>query len=292
MDHIDLNIDNYDLEDILNLFKLDKNFTDKDLKHAYKITLMTHPDKSKLDKKFFLFFCKAFKLLKQVYEFSHKQSSCSELRNTIYDNTIDDNDEYKHIIEKIKTKKDFNKWFNNMFERLNVNDAEQDTGYASWLKSNDGVTTDTIHNMTQMTQAFDSKKQEMRSLVIHKGIQDIEVGGGYNLARDTIENYSSDIFSKLQYEDVKKAHTETVVPVTHEDFTNRKHFSSTDELLRHRKQHEELLTKEEYDKKLESKNTQTHTDNIERAYKMAKQYEETKKTNKEWWGNLLHLTNK
>ena len=36
MDDLDLNIQNYDLEDILNLFKLNYQFTEQNLKQAYK----------------------------------------------------------------------------------------------------------------------------------------------------------------------------------------------------------------------------------------------------------------
>lgn len=36
MNDIDLNIDNYSFVDILNLFKINKNFTDKELKNAKK----------------------------------------------------------------------------------------------------------------------------------------------------------------------------------------------------------------------------------------------------------------
>jgi len=39
---MDLNIENYDLDDILNLFKIPKNFTEEDLKSAKKIVLKTH----------------------------------------------------------------------------------------------------------------------------------------------------------------------------------------------------------------------------------------------------------
>ena len=46
-------------------------------------------------------------------------------------------------------------------------------------------------------------------------------GGGYDLTRSKPMR-SSDIFSKLQYDDLRKAHTETVVPVTHEDYLRRK----------------------------------------------------------------------
>lgn len=55
MDDLDLNIQNYDLEDILNLFKLNYQFTEQNLKQAYKTVLKTHPDKSGLDKEVFLF---------------------------------------------------------------------------------------------------------------------------------------------------------------------------------------------------------------------------------------------
>ena len=58
MEDIDLNIDNYNLEDILNLFNISYNFNEEDLKNAKKIVLHSHPDKSKLDKKYFLFFTK------------------------------------------------------------------------------------------------------------------------------------------------------------------------------------------------------------------------------------------
>ena len=37
MNNIDLNIDNYTFEDILKLFKINKNFTDKDLKKCKEV---------------------------------------------------------------------------------------------------------------------------------------------------------------------------------------------------------------------------------------------------------------
>ena len=50
-----LNIDNYELVDLLALFKLDFDFNEQDLKQVKKTVLQTHPDKSQLDKKYFLF---------------------------------------------------------------------------------------------------------------------------------------------------------------------------------------------------------------------------------------------
>ena len=47
---MDLDINNYELMDILNLFKLPIMFDDKHLKQAKKTVLLMHPDKSKLPK--------------------------------------------------------------------------------------------------------------------------------------------------------------------------------------------------------------------------------------------------
>ena len=58
MDNLDLNLDNYELQDLLNLFHLSYNFTEVDLKRAKKIVLKTHPDKSGLSKEYILFFKK------------------------------------------------------------------------------------------------------------------------------------------------------------------------------------------------------------------------------------------
>ena len=53
---MDLDINNYELTDILNLFKLPVMFDDKHLKQAKVTVLHMHPDKSKLPKEYFLFF--------------------------------------------------------------------------------------------------------------------------------------------------------------------------------------------------------------------------------------------
>ena len=51
---IDFNLDNYNLQDLLTLFQLENNFNIEDLKNAKKIVLQLHPDKSGLDKEYFL----------------------------------------------------------------------------------------------------------------------------------------------------------------------------------------------------------------------------------------------
>ena len=55
MDKIDLNINNYTLNDLLKLFKLSNNLTEEDLKNVKKQVLKTHPDKSNLPNDYFRF---------------------------------------------------------------------------------------------------------------------------------------------------------------------------------------------------------------------------------------------
>ena len=81
MENIDLNIHNYDLNDLIALFKLPFHFKEEHLKDAKKIVLMTHPDKSRLDKEYFLFFSQAYKYLLKIHQL--RQSSTTT--NTDYD---------------------------------------------------------------------------------------------------------------------------------------------------------------------------------------------------------------
>ena len=84
-ENMDLNIDNYDLNDLLQLFNINYHYTEDDLKACKKLVLKTHPDKSKLDKKYFMFFSKAYKLLFQIYNFRHRTGGKQEDFEKDYD---------------------------------------------------------------------------------------------------------------------------------------------------------------------------------------------------------------
>ena len=66
MDSLDLNIDNYDFDDILNLFEINIDFNENDLKKCKSKVLLMHPDKSNLNKDFFIFYSKAYKILVMI----------------------------------------------------------------------------------------------------------------------------------------------------------------------------------------------------------------------------------
>ena len=201
---MDLNIHNYDLNDLLNLFKLPFHFNDSHLKAAKKMVLKTHPDKSKLDKKFFLFFSQAYKYLFKI----HQLRQSSSTTNTEYQkDELWENEQSILIDGAIKTmsNEDYNHWFNKTFEKMKLKDEIEETGYGDWLKSNEDIVDETIANTSQMNEYIQNKKNQLRSVVVHKEFQDVNSGNHFDLVRDTPENYGSSIFDKLQYEDLRKA---------------------------------------------------------------------------------------
>ena len=300
MEDLDLNIENYDLVDILNLFKIKNyDFSRDELKQAKKIVLMTHPDKSKLDKKYFLFFKDAYKILYSIYEFRYKSNNennktYSEISEAV-EVIKERNELLKNVKEKHKNAPEFNEWFNKMFEKTNITNKQKENGYGNWLSSNDDIDTRTT-TYSNMNQIFERKKKELKSIIVYNDYSTITYNetNTYKLDEeiDAPSTYSSDIFSKLKYDDLKKAHTETVIPVTIDDYNNKKKYNNINELNADRPiNYDNMPSMEQSNQYLNNvKQTELRGD-IERAFKLAKQDEYYKKVNNSWWSNLKQLTN-
>ena len=96
MEEIDLNIDNYDLQDLCNLFHISiRDINENAMRNAKKIVLKTHPDKSKLEPKYFLFFSSAYKKLFAVYNFQNKSSNKNKIDKYEY------KEENTHVLNKL-----------------------------------------------------------------------------------------------------------------------------------------------------------------------------------------------
>lgn len=287
----DLDIENYELEDILNLFKLQYNFVESDLKKAYRIALKLHPDKSKLSVDYFRFYMKAYKIVEKVFYF--RQQRKKSMHDTIYNANETDTPADKAILLHSlngKSVQEFNQWFNKMFEKVKVKDEEDDTGYSSWIKNNKMNENNEKVALSDFGKVFEAKKTECKALVNHLGVKEMGENGGYNLVREKVHNYSSGLFSKLPYEDFKKAHTETVIPVTHQDFLKKEKFNSLDTFKKHRDSQDvvplSLQQSQQYLAEREKNEGQIHS---RRAFKIVKRDEELEKSNKKWWSNLQRL---
>lgn len=282
-----LDIEKYDLDDILKLFKLERNFDEKELKNAKKIVLLTHPDKSGLHPDYFRFYSSAYKIIFEIWEFKNK-SEKTEKENDAFDMS----ESQKSVLDKtIKTKKSskkFNEWFNNEFDKMNVITNEDETGYGNWLKSEDDI------SLSNNVDELDKKKRQLREheLMVYKNVNEMCFNiGASNLSGDAPETYCSDVFSNLQYEDLHRAHTETVIPVTMDDFYKVKKFNSVDEYKRHRSEVLPVLSDIQANEYLKHKTKLEDEYSTNRAYKLAKQSEQIRANQQIFWGNLMKLEN-
>jgi len=290
MDNLDLDIRNYDLEDILNVFHLSYRFTEHDLKAAYKIMLKTHPDKSGLDKEVFLFFRKAYDILSKIYYFRQRKSKSVHEAEYKADRQL--SNEQTRILMSLNGKgvDEFNRWFNKMFDKTRVSDADMDTGYGKWYKDYHDIEPKQV-SLSDFGNEFEKKKQECKALVKKEELQEISNCGGYTLSRDAPKEYSSDVFSKLNYEDLKKAHTLTVIPVTREDFDRHKQFKSVDNYKKFRNsQNTTPLSLQQSRQYLRRREAESEEVDARRIYSILKRDEEVADSNQKWWGYLRKLT--
>ena len=311
---LDLNIDNYGLSDILKLYKLDYDFKPADVKNAYRMALKTHPDKSGLPPEYFHFFMKAYKIVEEINQFRNKNKMQKEYNKNplnyqemYVDNECethrlhgDNNETNEKLLKNIKNKSkgEFNKWFNDAFDEVRIKDSEQDDGYEEWFRNNGGdAAENTVKKIpqNQFNQAFEVHREKARDLVKYRGIEETQssnltANSGYDILRKRPENYSSAVFSKLNYEDLKKAHTETIVPVSHEDFLNKKKFNSVNEMKQFRgKQNVTAISIEQSREYLSNQKNRENKSNTTRAYELYQQDKKMEETNQLWWSKIKAL---
>lgn len=301
----DLDIENYDLNDILNLFKIPKDFTEEDVAKAKKIVLKTHPDKSKLSPDYFRFYSKAYKKLYFVWKFRSRSTNSVKLT---YDEIVSQYEngtetvmgEHKKTVldkffeaEKAEKGKNFNKWFNEQFEKHKM--EEDSGGYGDWLRSNEDVDEERRITHAQLGEEMEKKKQQVRSLVVHKDFDEMYSNfssGMSDLTGDAPECFSSGLFSTLQYEDLKKAHVESVIPVTMEDYENIPKFKNVDDYNKYRNaQHTTPFSEVQATEYLSNKSREEQVQTTERAYKLAKQLEDSNKKQTNFWSSMMKIEN-
>jgi hypothetical protein len=282
MNQHNLDINNYSLPELFELFELTYHINIEDLKRAKKKVLMIHPDKSKLPSEYFLFYKRAFEMIVQFYEEQYKQNQSIPTTPIQY-NTMNTSDtiskkQLSQVIEKMD-EHSFQQKFNELFEKNMV--KKNDNQKNEWFKNNEPVFhTDTNVSVDNMGQIFENIKQKNTGLIKYKGVETLTYGNsGCNLYDDdetnTNDTYvSCDPFSKLKYEDLRKVHKDqTVFSVSENDFQKVKQYNSVDHLVRERgiqncnpldtkeseyiletqqREHEQLIMKKQYQSKLQS----------------------------------------
>jgi len=269
MENLDLNIENYSLKDILNLFNLDFDFTFQELKQGFKIVAKLHPDKCNLPIKYFLFFKKAYSILLQIHKVRAKQDTYREEFHK---------KDQELLCKKLSKSENFNKIFNSLFEETVGTVIEDKEGYNNWLKSDEGIMDqEEVKNINELHMKINAQKRKMNQIVEINQIKEFNAN---------LDSYSGDIFGKLKYNDVKDAHEKSVIPIT-EDMLDRNRATNINQLQQQRKnQNTKPLSKEESQRLLNNTKKQEDVQDMHKMYNLIKEDEKNKEINKSWWGKL------
>jgi hypothetical protein len=295
---LDLNIDNYSREELYNLFGLVKsNLSEENMRESKKTVLKTHPDKSRLDPKYFLFFSKAYKRLYSIYEFQNKNTKKNIENNEYFDtdNTV--------VLDKmfeqdkhLKNPKNFNQWFNDQFEKHKINDESDEKGYGSWLKSDEDIVFTPNVTKANMASEMEKRKKQVQTLTTYNGVTDYTAAslGGSSLMDYNSNFTSGTLFSNegMGYTDLRQAYVESVIPVTEEDYQKMTKFKNLEEYKYHRNNsNTKPLDKEESMKQLYHQNQQKDEESAALAFYYAQQSEKSKQKQESFWSGLKQLTN-
>jgi hypothetical protein len=292
-----LDIHAYSFEEVLQLFDLDYDISVDSLKRAKKKVLMMHPDKSKLPPDYFLFYKKAFEIVLRFYENQHRTSQSIPAEKIQYDSHTDKRTQTQvsSALDKMSPA-DFQKKFNQLFDE-NMS-KPQDTTKNEWFSN----TNSSYHvpenvSVNTMSTIFDKVKQTQRGLVKYKGVETLYVNGGSGnrlYDEDDEDTYAtSDPFSKLKFDDLRKVHKDqTVFSVSEKDLQNVPQYRSVNHIMQERgKQSLVPLDKQQSEQLLATQN-KTYRDQM-----MQKEYQDKLRTmqytdkNKAVLSHFLYLTN-
>jgi hypothetical protein len=113
-----------------------------------------------------------------------------------------------------------------------------------------------------------------------------------DLAGGQLDNYSSDMFSSVQFQDLKQAHVESVIPVTDEDYQNVPKFNNVNELMIHRNTQGAVpLSEQQALQYLSNREKEESEMSSSRAFELAKQTETAKEKSQEFWAGIMKIRN-
>tara|TARA_B100000575_G_C23004762_1_gene578924 strand:+ start:137 stop:1012 length:876 start_codon:yes stop_codon:yes gene_type:complete len=280
----DLDIENYDLDDLLDLFNLKPQFTQSDLKIARRKVMETHPDKSSLPGEYFQFFTKAYNNLESVFRFRTQGEKNLRRKRKDANEIVEDT---REIADALTQDNNFSKKFNQLFEK-NVGCSYKKGGYDEWYKTSESDNkTMKCSNRSQMNKLIFDKKKELRSLVVHQEVKAIGCEGIDDIDGNAPTGFQSALFSDLQYDDLKHAHEESVIPVTMDDMVDRP--STVHAMQQSRGTGIVPLSKQDSESILAKQHETSSISAAYRAHRLIKQDEAAAAARQRWLGGFYQL---
>ena len=295
-----LDIHMYKLNDLLKLFELTYDISIDDLKRAKKKVLMTHPDKSKLDAKYFLFYKSAFDIIVKFYEEQNKHNKTTTKEDLAYNagahNTLNKSSskQVSSVLDKMTTN-DFQNKFNELFDKNITN--KPDASRNAWFENHDNEFEITENvNAKNMGEVLNKIKDTQSSMTRYKGVEHLYMNSnsGNKLYEDENDDeyVSTDPFSKLKFEDLRKVHKDqTVFAVSERDIDKVPQYGSVDQYMRTRgKQDMNPLEKTEAERILAEENKVYQQQMMQKEYDSQLKSMENVEKNKGFLSNFLRLT--
>lgn len=277
MEGYDLDLSSYSLEELLGLFNIELPITDLDLERAKRKALKTHPDKSGLNQDVFIFFKSAFDKLKTLYDIQISQNRESSEE---YEAQLEERNEGIAAFSKAG---DFSSEFNRLFEE-NISAHSGDSGHGKWLSE----TIDTTNTTTQ--SQFKEMKRKTRALAMVNDVSGYTDPRGSELLSASDNSGAS---GGLSFQDVRRAYTESLIPVTEEeDYISRKQYSSVNELQAERVQIASTAPFANHEQKLKLQRERESMLDVEMAFKLQQQDDLRRKLGNNARGRLLQIRGK
>lgn len=297
MNH-NLDISKYTLDELLGLFDMSchRLISMEEMKRAKKKVLMLHPDKSRLDAQYFLFYKKALDVVAQFYNHQHRQNVKVTAENTQYIAPSAPKSHSKQIGQVMENmgSNGFQQKFNQLFEE---NMSKQvDPSKNAWFSSNEPVFEHTrATNARQMGEVLDDIKQKNQAMIQYRGIMEMQSsGGGANFYDEEDDSYvTSDPFSKLKYDDLRKVHKDqTVFAVSERDYDKVQKYASVDHFVRERGQTGAPMEKTQAEQMLANREREMQEKMMRRQYQSNLQTMAYEEKNKSVLSSFMYLTNK
>ena len=287
---LDLELDNYEYNDITNLFNIPALYSIEDLKRAKQIVAQTHPDKSGLDAKYFIFFKKAFQVLADIYKHRVREEKTHETVVAEREDGIPTNNTHNIAPFNHPTGKGFARWFNDMYD--DSVGLVATTGYGDWMESSDGF--DPSHQGKSFSEMSDiirkTKRGSQITVAIHPeammshgsgAFEELGVVGGIN---------HRGVVGGIMYDDVKHAYSNTVIAVCEDTVMSRRtHHATVDSLVRERTNVGMIPDRAVAERMLSDSRRAEATDDTARFYQLTKDAERSARIKSAWDANVLRL---
>ena len=138
-------------------------------------------------------------------------------------------------------------------------------------------------------------KKKNRELTIYNDIEETYANISVNsssLSNKMNDYGNNELFSKNSYQDLKNAYENTLIPVTDEDYTNRKSFKNTFELEQYRKNNEVVVDdnlKNQQNKYILNRRKMEEQEATHIGWELANEVERSQKKNQEFMSKFSLL---